>query len=64
MDKENYEQIGTPTERKIGNTIYIVRAFGNKNAAKTAQDLLIEIADKRLQNDIDSGELYRKLSNE
>jgi hypothetical protein len=64
MDNKNYEQLGVATEKKIGNVFYIVKAFGNKNATKTAQDLLMEIAEKKLQKDINNGEFYKKLKNE
>ena len=64
MNNENYKQLGIPTEKKIGKTVYIVKGFGNINANKTAKDLLLEIAEKRLQCDVDNGDFYKKLSTE
>ncbi len=59
---EKYEKLGNTTRKKIGNTVYVVRAYANKNATKTAQELLMEIGEQRLRKDLESGEFYRRLA--
>ena len=59
---EKYEKLGNTTRKKIGNTLYVVRAYANKNAAKTAQEMLMEIGEQRLKKDHESGEFKRRLA--
>lgn len=59
---EKYKKLGDTVEKKIGNTVYIVRAYANKNGTKTAQEMIMEIGEQRLKKDLESGEFYRRLA--
>ncbi len=59
---EKYEKLGGTTRKIIGDTLYVVRAYANKNGTKTAQEMIMEIGEQRLKKDLESGEFYRRIA--
>ena len=49
--QQEYCQIGTAYEDKIGKTIFIVTSYSNQSAEKTSSQLIMQLLEAQVKNE-------------